>query len=186
MDSVVAAARVIEELERANISYMLVGAMSSNCYGIARSTKDADIVVATDSSGVLKVAAALGDDYQLDRQMQFETITHSIRNVIRYRPTQFEIELFRLTEDPHHQERFQRRKRRFVDELQREAWVAAAEDVVIQKLRWQRHKDLDDVQNILGVRGGSLDWEYLRRWTEVHGTWELLEQLKATLPPGSP
>lgn len=58
------------------------------------------------------------------------------------------------------------------------ARVTAAEDVVIQELRWTRCKDLDDVVNLLTVSGGILDWDYLRRWTGAHGTTGLLEQLR--------
>jgi hypothetical protein len=182
MTSEEALALVVSILEDQQIPYMLVGALSSNAHGIARATKDADIVVATDSKGVLELARQLGKDFHLDPQMQFETITHSIRNVICYLPTNFEFELFRLSQDEHHQERFRRRERQWVQEIQREAWIQTAEDVVIQKLRWKRRKDLDDAQNVLAVCAKSLDWEYLRRWTSVHGTLELLNQLWAELP----
>ena len=37
-----AVCRVIELLENAEVGYMLVGAYSSNAWGIPRSTKDAD------------------------------------------------------------------------------------------------------------------------------------------------
>jgi hypothetical protein len=56
--------------------------------------------------------------------------------------------------------------------------VATAEDVVIQKLRWARRKDLDDVVNLLAVSGSTLDWAYIRRWTDSHGTSGLLDQLR--------
>ncbi len=36
---------VIEALEACEIPYMLVGSYSSNAYGIARSTQDADFVI---------------------------------------------------------------------------------------------------------------------------------------------
>ena len=63
-----------------------------------------------------------------------------------------------------------------------QCWIPTAEDVVIQKLRWQRRKDLDDVVNILGVSGCALDWAYLTRWTQQHGTANLLQQLRSELP----
>jgi len=40
-----------------------------------------------------------------------ETITNTVRYVIAYLPTKFDIELFRLTDDAHHAERFRRRCR---------------------------------------------------------------------------
>ena len=68
-----------------------------------------------------------------------------------------------------------------INEFRREAWIPAAEDVVIQKLRWARRKDLDDIVNVLIVPGKLLDWQYIRNWTDQHGTTALLEQLKSAV-----
>lgn len=179
MTSEQAVARLIEALEREAVPYMLVGALSSNLYGVPRATNDADVVIRFDSFNLAEFCVGLGDEFVLDRQMMIEGFTGSVRNVVTFIPTGFQIEVFRLGDDPHHQERFGRRRRQQVPECSREAWVATAEDVVIQKLRWARRKDLDDVVNLLAVSGGMLDWGYVRRWTDAHGTSELLEQLRA-------
>ena len=110
--------------------------------------------------------------------MVVEGITGSVRNVVRFKPTHFDIELFRLGDDPHHQQRFARRRRKQIPELDREAWVPTPEDVVVQKIRWARRKDLDDVVNVISVSGEKLDWDYIRRWTNDHGTTELLAQMR--------
>jgi len=178
MNSEQAAAQVIEQLERLQIEYMLVGAFSSNIYGIPRSTKDADIVVAFDTMQISEFCKQLGPDFQLDRQMMIEGFTGSVRNVVRFKPTDFDIEFFRLGDDAHHQQRFQRRIRHRISDLDIEAWVPTAEDVVIQKLRWARRKDLDDVVNVLSVSSETLDWNYIRNWTDQHGTTDLLDQLR--------
>lgn len=182
MNSFEATAHVVTQLEDKGVPYMLVGALSSNAYGIPRATKDADIVVSFDSIGVVEFAKSLGSGFELDRQMRMETITNSIRNIITYKPTNFDIELFRLSHDEHHKERFDRRKRRWLDEIKREACLPSAEDVVIQKLRWKRRKDLDDAENILAVRAKQLDWDYLTHWTKIHGTNDLLNQLRDECP----
>ncbi len=93
-------------------------------------------------------------------------------------------ELFVLSDDPHDQERFQRRE--LVRVLAQDAYVAAAEDMVITKLRWAqeagRSKDRDDVRNMLAVRGADLDWAYIDEWTARHGTAALLADIRASLP----
>ncbi len=53
--------------------------------------------------------------------------------------------------------------------------IPTAEDVVIQKLRWQRHKDLADVQLILAMQSQQLDWDNFRHWAQVHGTTDQLD-----------
>jgi hypothetical protein len=178
MTSEQAVGRLIELLEREGVGYLLVGAFSSNLYGVPRATNDADVVVQFESFNLVEFCARLGDDFVLDRQMLMEGFTGSVRNVINFKPTGFTIEIFRLGNDPHHQERFARRRRLHVPECCCEAWVAAPEDVVIQKLRWARRKDLDDVVNLLAVSGSTLDWGYLRGWTEKHGTTGLLDDLR--------
>ena len=183
MDSLAAVKSAVEALESLQIDYMIVGALSSNAYSISRSTKDADFVIALQPGQLGALMKRLGADFHLDPQMQLETLTNSVRNVVTHLPTNFQIELFRLNvKDEHHNERFRRRRKQFVNEIGREAWIPTAEDVVIQKLRWQRRKDLDDVVNVLSVSGPGLDWEYLNFWTQKHGTHELLQSLLKEIP----
>lgn len=183
MNSIEAVSAVIDALEACQIEYMLVGAFSANAYGVGRSTNDADFVVDVSSETIHDLMRQLGPDFRLDPQMQLEAFTGSKRNVITFVSTGFQIELFRLnTADAHHTVRFQRRQRIRLGEFNREAWLPTAEDVVIQKLRWQRRKDLDDVVNILAVNGHGLDWGYLRSWTARHGTAALLQELFDSIP----
>jgi hypothetical protein len=178
MTSEQAVALLIDRLEAESVPYMLVGALSSNLYGVPRATDDADLVVAFDAFNIVAFCESLGDAFELDRQMMIEGFTGSVRHVLHFNPTSFDIELFCLGDDPHHRERFARRRRQHVPECDREAWVATAEDVVIQKLRWARRKDLDDIVNLLAVSGQWLDWSYVMRWSAAHGTAELLTQLR--------
>lgn len=176
-------AAAVDALEALQIDYMLVGAYSSNAYGIARSTHDADFVVVVQPGQLRALAERLGPEFSLDRQIRMEGITGSVRNIITHQPTHFDIELFRLNaKDEHHDERFRRRCRRRIEEIQRDAWIPMPEDVVIQKLRWKRRKDLDDVVNVLSVSGPIIDWSYLRSWTTKHGTDSLLNELLKEVP----
>lgn len=184
MNSVEITAAVVDALEACQVDYMLVGAFSSNAYGVSRATHDADFVVVVQPGQLRAITERLGSDFVLDRQIRMEGITGSVRNVITYSPTEFQIELFRLnTKDEHHEERFRRRRRQWLGDIQRETWIPAVEDVVIQKLRWQRLKDQDDILNVLSVSGPIINWEYLRSWTTKHGTDALLQDLLKTIPP---
>ncbi|MBC8114937.1 MAG: hypothetical protein H7062_11195 [Candidatus Saccharimonas sp.] len=188
MNNVEVTAAVVDALNAEQIDYMLVGAFSSNAYGVARSTHDADFVVVVKPGQLRALVDRLGSDFTLDPQIQMEGITGSLRNVITYIPSSFQIDFFRLnTKDEHHEERFRRRCLRPVEELQRSAWLPTPEDVVIQKLRWQRRKDLDDVVNVLAVSGPGMDWDYLNAWAQKHGTYSLLQDLmkEAAIVPNS-
>lgn len=182
MTTEAAVASVIDALEELRIPYLLVGAFASNTYCIPRATNDADFVVTLEPGRLNSLADRLGTTFRLNRQVLLETITLTKRHELVHLPTRFLIELFRQSDDPHHAEQFRRRRRQFITALQRDVWLPTAEDVVIQKLRWQRSKDIDDVKAIIAVSGDSLDWDYIRHWTIQHATQELLRQVRAAIP----
>jgi hypothetical protein len=170
---------VIDALERLATPYVLVGSLATNFHGIPRSTRDADIVVAIEASTLDRLAAALMPGLRIQPQTSFETVTGTIRHVIEVQDSPFIIELFGWSDDPHDQARLARRLR--VRVLDRQTWVLTAEDVVITKLRWGQHanrsKDLEDARNVLAVRQGELEMEYIRRWCAEHGTTAILDHL---------
>ena len=175
---------VIEALDALSIPYMVVGSLSSSVYGIARSTQDADLVVELGATPVSAIASQLGRKFILNPQMSFETTTATSRFDLRYAGTGFKIELFLLSDDPHDRERFRRRKQGML--FGRSVWLPTPEDVVITKLRWsqlgKRTKDVDDVRNVIAVQGERIDWEYVHRWCDAHGTRELLEEVRRSVP----
>jgi hypothetical protein len=174
-----AVTRVIDALTSLNVPYMVVGALSSNVYGRARSTKDADVVVELSDVSISRVAALVGGGFELDPQMSFETISSTTRYQLRHRETAFLIELFMLRSEPFDQSRFARRTPRRLGE--RTVFVPTAEDVIVQKLRWSLHpgrqKDVEDVAGIIAVQAGRLDLAYIRGWCDQHGTRALFERL---------
>jgi len=176
---------MIDALDALSVPYMLTGSYASNVFGIARSTQDADFVVELGQSPLSQIAGRLGHSFRIDPQMSFETITGTSRYVIQPRDSLFKIDLFLLSDDAHDRERFQRRRPGAA--LGRTIWMSAAEDVVITKLRWcrqgRRPRDVDDVRNVIAVQGDKLDWDYIHRWCDAHGTRALLDEIRASLPP---
>ena len=182
MNSTDAVRRLMESLESTATKYVLVGALASNVYSISRSTKDADVVVAFEAGVLNRLLDALGPDFRFNPQMMIEVLTGSIRNEITFLPTGFLIDLFRLSDDIHHRELVDRRVRAYVSEIALEVWVPTVEDIVVQKVRWGRRKDQDDVVNILSLNHEQLDWDYVFSWTDSHGTSPLLRQLSTEVP----
>lgn len=68
-----------------------------------------------------------------------------------------------------------------------QTWVPRPEDVVVTKLRWalrsKRGKDHDDIRDMISVSGSMLDWDYIHHWADIHGTRQLLDDLRASIPP---
>lgn len=169
----------VDALNRAGIPFMVVGSFSSNVYGIPRSTKDADFVIEAGGDGVTLLGKEIARDFTLDPQASFETVTGTTSYRFTHRDSAFVIEIFLLSADPHDVARFARRVSGSLEGYS--VRVPTAEDVVITKLRWSRHgnrqKDIDDVRGILAVQANQLDLEYLRQWTERHGTRALFDRL---------
>jgi hypothetical protein len=174
---------LLDALTQAGLPHMVTGGLVANAHGIMRTTHDADIVIQLEGGDFGAFARALPPALRLDPQISFETITGSQRQIVELIGSPFRIELFFLGKDSHHQERFRRRTWQHLPDLEREAWIATAEDMVIQKVRWNRDKDRDDARNILAVQGDALDFAYIERWCDVHGTRGRLEELRCSIPP---
>ena len=172
---------VIDILEREQVPYMLVGSFSSNLFGVPRSTHDLDLVVELGDRSIHVISRHLGPEFYLQPQMAFESVMGTPRHIIDVQSTQFKIEIFRLRGDAHDQERFSRRVH--VRWNGRMVWVASPEDVIVMKLRWlaglRRNKDFDDSLQVATMRRESLDWGYMERWCDRHGTREILEEIRA-------
>jgi hypothetical protein len=175
--------RVFEALEVTSIPYVLVGSFASNIYGIVRSTKDADFVIRVAPGEFKNLMDALGPGFVRDPQIQFETVTGTKKYLVSEPESGFEIEFFELSDDPHDQQRFVRRRKLTV--LDHDAWVLTPEDVLVTKLNWlhraNRGKDLLDVENVISVQADALDWRYIESWCDAHGSRPLLEKIRAEL-----
>lgn len=179
-----ATAAVIKALNAAEIPYMLVGSLSSNFYGIPRSTYDADFVIQWQQHSLNELKHALPAGMCFEPQLTFEMVTSTVRNQIFVDGSEFLIELFRLSDDPHDQERFQRRRQAIV--LTIPTWLPSVEDVIVTKLRWSRlgsrQKDIEDVRNVIAIQKDVVDWRYCEKWCQLHETDDLLTSIRNSLP----
>jgi hypothetical protein len=180
------ALKVIESAEREGIAFMVVGALAAGAYGVPRSTRDVDLLVSIEApGGVERLAAALAPWVEFDPQVVFDTITWGRRHVGRSRATPpFKIEIFETIADPFVQSEFSRRRQVFVPMLNRSTWLPTPEDVIVQKLRWGRSKDLEDARDVLAVQGTeNLDLPYIEKWSALHQTTDRLRRILAEIPP---
>jgi hypothetical protein len=180
------AALVIDACEAEGVEHMLTGAFATSFYGIPRSTKDVDVVVGlAGGSAIERIISRLGPEVEFDPQIQFDTLTWGKRQVGKSRqPPPFKVELFELFDDPFVMEQFARKRRLRSKQIARTTWLPTPEDVVVQKLRWGRSKDLDDARDVLAVQGPeTLDMVYVEQWCARHGTTQRLQDALAGIPP---
>jgi len=180
------AALVVDACEAEGVMHMVTGAIAYNMYGIPRSTKDVDVVISMSDPGSMeRVVARLAPLVEFDPQIQFDTLTWGRRlvGVTRFNPP-CKVELFELFDDLFVQEQFLRRRRMRSAQINRTTWLPTPEDVVVQKLRWGRSKDLDDARDVLAVQGPeSLDMAYIEGWCGRHGTTDRLRTVLDSIPP---
>ncbi len=181
-----AVAAVVAVLRDLDIPYVLVGAFSSNAYGIPRSTQDADFVALLGARDVATIADRLGPGFRLDPQISFESATGTTRYVVHFADSSgvpFHIEFFELSDDEFDRQRFARRQEALV--LEQQAYLLTAEDTVVTKLRWfqalRRAKDREDARGVIAVQGDRLDWAYIHRWSDAHGTRDLLDEIRRSI-----
>jgi len=177
---------VIEAAEAENIEFMTVGAIAAGAYGVPRSTRDVDLLISVQVPGnIARLIRRLSSCVTFDPQVTFDTLTWGARHVgVSSGTPPFKVELFETFDDPFVVSEFARRRRVFVPILQRETWLPAPEDVVVQKLRWGRNKDLDDARDVLAVQGPeTLDMAYIEDWCARHGTLTRLREALEGIPP---
>jgi hypothetical protein len=172
--------QVIAALSRCGVPHVMVGSFARNFHAFPRSTKDADIVLAVDAAGLNRFEAELGGDFLLEPQTTFETNTGTFRHALIHKATEFKTELFLLSKDEFDQERF--RRRLAMNFNGHTTFVLTAEDVIITKLRWVRPKDVEDIRDVIAVKSETLDWDYIHRWTAIHGTRTKLDEIRASIP----
>ena len=180
------AALAISACEKEGIAYMVTGAFACGYCGIPRSTKDVDLVLGVeDRSGIERVIARLAPDVEFRGQVQFDTLTWGRRHIGQAKDCPaLQVELFELFDDPFVRTQFDRRVARYSEQLGCHTWLPTPEDVVVQKLRWGRNKDLDDARDVLAVQGPeTLDMEYISRWCDMHGTSSRLREALDAIPP---
>lgn len=180
------AERVVKACEDEGVEHMVTGALAVSYYGIPRSTKDVDLVISVEATNAIgRVIARLETLIEFGAQVQFDTLTWGRRHIGRPREGfPFQVELFELFDDPFVQAQFRRKQRLFSPQLNRSTWLPTPEDVVVQKLRWGRNKDLDDARDVLAVQGPeTLDMDYIEQWCADHGTTARLHAALAAIPP---
>lgn len=178
--------RVIRACEAESLDYMVTGAFACGYYGIPRSTKDVDLVISMGASDAIsRIISRLDPDVEFGTQVQFDTLTWGRRHVGRSRANPpLQVELFELFDDPFVRQQFTRRCQLFSSQLNQTTWLPTPEDVVVQKLRWGRNKDLDDARDVLAVQGPeNLDMSYIHHWCAIHGTSDRLLTALAAIPP---
>lgn len=190
LEATLEVSRALEEL---GIPYLLGGSLASSLYGIPRTTQDADLVVDLKAQDIPRLVAALEARFYIDSERALDAVRRRASFNVIHLTTASKVDLFILAREPFPLSEMGRRQRLSLSDAEGNSlFVASAEDVVVEKLRWYflsggaSERQWNDVLGVLKVRGRKLDFSYLRRWAESLGIGNLLRKALADagLPDG--
>lgn len=179
-------ARIALLLERLGIAYHVGGSVASSWYGVPRTTSDVDLVIEADAGQLRALAEALSGEFYVSGTAMAEALAERRSfNAVSLRDP-LKIDFFVCGDRPFDREEF--RRARSVD-LGGEPLVRlqdkSAEDLVLRKLEWFRHRGAvserqwSDVLGILRAMAGRLDESYLDRWARELGISDLLAKARS-------
>jgi len=173
--------RVIAELNRAGIPFMISGSVASGYHGESRSTYDIDIVIDADLSQVSSFVGGLAESCYVSVTAAEEAVRQrAMFNVIDL-DSGIKVDLILRKVRPFSVEEFNRRQRAVISGV--DAYVVSAEDCILSKLEWSRmgesERQFRDALKIaeLSKDASNLDLAYLEHWAKDLSVEQLLERL---------
>ena len=179
-----AADRLWRVLTDAGIEYVIVGSVASSLAGEARTTQDVDILAVIKSEHVEALRVALTGHYYFDAESAQEALrgNRSFNVIALEGLLKFD---FFPTNDAFARSQLQRKRFLTVAYLSPDPVpVATPEDTILAKLRWYNeggrvsNRQWRDIEGIVRIQGGRLDWTYLRDWAASLKLEELLQRLE--------
>jgi len=169
----------LDRLEELEIPFMISGSFASNAHGVPRVTQDADVIIDTDLSTLLRLIESLGEGFYADPDTVREAFsTTRMFNVI-HQDTGFKIDIILRKHRSFSVEEFKRRCR--MNFLGHPRWFSTPEDTILAKLEWskmgQSERQFEDALQIARVQGETLDRSYLKKWAAELGVEDLVNRV---------
>ncbi|TKJ37578.1 hypothetical protein CEE37_13775 [candidate division LCP-89 bacterium B3_LCP] len=160
--------RIIESLD---IPYMVAGSVGAMIYGEPRMTNDMDVVLELKERDVTRLIHLLNkvDWYVPPEELILKEVHRPGSFNIIHAESGSKIDIILRKNNAFAKTEFGRRKiQPFTDSY--EAYIAAAEDIIIMKLIYYQQgkaeKHLVDVASILEISAEELDLSYLESWID--------------------
>ena len=169
--------RAVTLIEQAGLDYMITRSFASSYYGESRTTRDLDLVVELTATGIEQlVSLADQREWYVHRAELPHALTHErMANLIDLE-SGWKIDVVALKARPFSQAEFERRRR--VQLLGRDVFIASAEDTILAKLEWSTRggwqRQIADARAIVRVQADRLDVDHLRSWAPPLGVTDLL------------
>ena len=159
--------------------------MASSARGIARATRDIDIVANIRTQQADSFAAALGPDWYVEPDQIRQAIRAEQAFNVIYKPTSQKVDIFPAVGEFHETQlrRASKLPLSFLG-IETDYPVASAEDILLAKLQWYRmggevsDRQWNDIGGLL-VTNPKLDFPYVRSWAARLRVSDLLDKALA-------
>lgn len=183
-DVLAAMVPIVAAFDEIGVPYYIGGSVASSVYGMARATLDVDLVADLRLEQVHRLVLLLQGAYYIDEEMIQEAIRHRSSFNLIHLETMVKVDVFLLKARPYDRQALQRARRDTLEEIPgaREFYLAAPEDVILNKLAWYRlggsvsERQWNDVLGVIKVQAQALDFAYLWRWAGELGLTDLLHR----------
>ncbi len=172
--------QLVSVFEGLAIPYRIVGSVASSTQGMMRATLDIDMVARLETRHSAQLASQLKNEYHVDEELAKEAIAQSSSFNLIHLSTMIKIDIFMLGKRPYDRVSFDRERLETLEGLTLS--FKTPEDIILGKLEWfvgtdkTSERQWRDVIGLLKVQGTSLDFDYMRKWSNELGVDKLLEQ----------
>lgn len=162
---------IVARLDAQSIPYMLVGSVAALAYGRSRSTQDFDVVIEAGAPSVRALVRSLPEErYYVSEEAAMEALRYETQFNVIDMVTGWKADLIPRKRRAFSEMEFARRSR--VEVLGVSTFVASPEDTIVAKLEWAKagggsQRQLEDVRELVRLRGAELDREYVERWVRA-------------------
>jgi hypothetical protein len=191
IDLTVALRTVIGAIESLELPFMVVGSTAASAWGLARATRDVDLVVLVEGAAGESLLSQLGhpDLYIPLEEAHTAVVEGGAFNVL-HPSTGGKVDVFVVTPDDEF-EMMRLSRRRRAEVLGVGAWIASPEDVILAKLRWRlsSRSEVQWTDCVAIAATQSLDVDHLTLWAQRLGITDdlvdLLAEIAAVDPGGN-
>ncbi len=164
------------------IPYFIGGSVAAASYDVKRATNDIDLIADVREEHAQPLDDRLSANYYADAYMIRDAVRRKTSFNFIHFDTGLKVDVFLLKNTPFMQSQMQRRRLNEIFPGGRAFPVASPEDVILAKLDWYRiggevsDRQWTDITNLLDVRRGTLDLDYMRHWAAQLTLTDLLER----------
>jgi predicted nucleotidyltransferase len=167
---------VSDRLTELGLPFMLTGSFALAYYATPRMTRDIDIVLAIEASGVDPMVASFARDFYVDGELARAAIHSETLFNLMHLDSGVKVDFIVRKSSEYRRLEFERRKLISVAGVR--TWVVSREDLILSKLLWARESGSEmQRRDIRLLLDGDLDLDYLERWAKDLGVTGLLEEL---------